>query len=242
MSGFAIIRSMDRASSTLWSLAWTFAIGGIDIARIATTHQIDVPAIGAMIIAMAPAIRHFARSAEFDLLKGKMKIEAVDVRQAVHDLAAAPVPKVLPKPDVIDANFRALPPDTMGLVTTARGVPQPTNYYEIDPNIGLVNLRIEIEKRLAQVAELYDVRYPAPLGRIVDELARRQVFSPAYADSLKRLISFGNAAAHGAEVAPEAARIAEDAEPDTLRSLDELIDRILRQFKTHDEDDETRGD
>jgi len=96
---------------------------------------------------------------------------------------------------------------------------------DTDPNLALVGLRIEIEKRLRALAELHEIDSRAPLSRLFDQLRRQEVLVDPALSGFQELVAFGNQAAHGAQVDPEGARWAMTQGPKVLAVLDEAIAR-----------------
>jgi len=107
---------------------------------------------------------------------------------------------------------------------TATSVAPPTPSYVVisdrDPNLAVVGLRIEIEKRLNALAERVEVDRKYNLRRMSDELLKRGILDAQEMRGLSELIEAGNAAAHGALVSPQAARWAIERGPDVLAILD----------------------
>jgi hypothetical protein len=162
-----------------------------------------------------------------------MKIEASEVERTAQPMIQNSMPAVPPPPPhrAIDATFRqVLPSDTKGganlaLIADPAGLApkKQIDYYKVDPNLALVNMRIEIERRLARLAQIYDVRYPAPLSRVVRDLAQRDVLDLRFTEPLMQMIRYGNEAAHGADVELDVANVANKIEPIILAELDFLV-------------------
>lgn len=89
-----------------------------------------------------------------------------------------------------------------------------------DPNLALVGLRIEIEKRLRALASKYDVKPDQSIGLLLNLLHDRAVLDSKSAAGLEELIKAGNRAAHGATVESEVASWAFETGPQILRLLD----------------------
>ncbi len=105
--------------------------------------------------------------------------------------------------------------------------PAPT-YIQIrttDPNLALVGLRIEIESRLNQLAQLADVHFnrTSALSHLIRALEQRGILSDTQATGLRQLVTAGNAAAHGAVVDENVAAWAFQSGPDILAALDSLL-------------------
>jgi hypothetical protein len=98
------------------------------------------------------------------------------------------------------------------------------NVASNDPNLALVGFRIEIEKRLLELAQKYGIEFrKRPLGQTVRRLQEKEVLSSSVASGLSDLIALGNQAAHGARVAPEGVDWLMDQGRAVLIDLDDLI-------------------
>lgn len=96
---------------------------------------------------------------------------------------------------------------------------------ELDPNLALAYLRIEIEKRLRELAVEAGIdAQRMPLTRIMNELSSAGLLPPSARSGLDKLIYAGNHAAHGVEVEPSVAQWAMREGPEILRSLDSHIE------------------
>lgn len=93
-----------------------------------------------------------------------------------------------------------------------------------DPNLALVALRIDIERRIRQMAEILDIPSANhPLAQLVRDIERREVLPSHFADGLLRLVDYGNRAAHGAKVAPQVVDDVANEGADVVRTLDRMI-------------------
>ena len=90
----------------------------------------------------------------------------------------------------------------------------------LDPNLALVGLRIEIEKRLRALAVKHNLRSALSMTRVLKELRTQGILPETTATSLGYIIGAGNQAAHGARVEPEVSRWAIDTGPSILDALD----------------------
>lgn len=95
---------------------------------------------------------------------------------------------------------------------------------EEDPKLALAGLRIEIEKRLKNIAEIKKIstynKGISPLFRILSE---QQVLSNEERSVLADLVGLLNNAVHGAEVDHRAAQWAIEIGPRILKGLDERL-------------------
>ena len=95
-----------------------------------------------------------------------------------------------------------------------------------DPNLALAGLRIEIEKRLLQIAKLNHLDATrASVGQLLRLLNQRQILTPQESSALSDMSGLLNAAVHGAEVDKRAADWAVEVGPKLLQGLDEKIEK-----------------
>jgi hypothetical protein len=100
-----------------------------------------------------------------------------------------------------------------------------TEVVELDSNLALAYLRIEIEKRLRELANEAGIDpQRMPLTRLMNELSSAGLLPQSARSGLDRLIYAGNHAAHGVEVEPGVAQWAMREGPEILRSLDSHIE------------------
>jgi hypothetical protein len=94
--------------------------------------------------------------------------------------------------------------------------------------LALVGLRIEIETRLRELAETYDISGNMPLSRMLRELRPHNAMIQEIEKGLSQLIQAGNRAAHGARVDRDASAWAIDSGPEILA----VLDRIIEEHRT----------
>lgn len=93
-----------------------------------------------------------------------------------------------------------------------------------DPNLALAGLRIEIEKRLKQIAESNDIHVKKEsIGLLLRQLSLQEVLTGQESVVLQDLIGLLNSAVHGAKVDRHALEWAIDVGPRLLKSLDEKV-------------------
>ena len=159
--------------------------------------KIDAITLGLLIVAVLPWLTSLLESAKFP---GGWEVKFRDVQTAGDKIT---------KQELVDG---------------ADVVPSPPSFLEIaerDPNLALVGLRIEIEKRLRALAAkegLDDQR--RTLGILSRELINKGVLDGPSASGLQELIRAGNNAAHGARVEDRVAQWAIDTGALVLASLD----------------------
>jgi hypothetical protein len=95
---------------------------------------------------------------------------------------------------------------------------------EQDPNLALAGLRIEIERRLREIARKKGLQAERlGIGQLLQLLRRSNAISGQEDSVLSDLIGLLNKAVHGAEVDYRAAQWAIDIGPRLLSALDERI-------------------
>lgn len=195
------------------------SIGGLLIlsARLLwPTLKIDVISLGLIIVAILPWLSSLLESAEFP---GGWKIKFRDIQQAGakitggSDVTTLPnaknssQTKILPHPDVLKMSFSYV--------------------LDQDPNLALVGIRIEIEKRMRQLAEIVSINEKQPLSKLLKELKDQDVLSGSVYNGLRDIVTAGNQAAHGARVEPSVMDWAFSTGPAILIA----IDRKIEEFK-----------
>ena len=96
---------------------------------------------------------------------------------------------------------------------------------EEDPNLALAGLRIEIEKRLRQLAKLSQIPIDrrSSITRLLSQLSEKSILSNEERSVLADLSGLLNSAVHGAEVDARAAQWAVEVGPRLLRGLEKKI-------------------
>jgi hypothetical protein len=163
--------------------------------------KVDTLIVAMLLVAVLPWLAGVIKSAE---LPGGWKIEFQDIKAAGEKVT--------------------------GIATTAIATPTAEMSGDAvlestDPNLALVGLRIEIEKRLRALAELRGISPSgrSSLHRLIEQLRFSGALHSSEASGLNDLVSAGNQAAHGANVAPGIAMWAGRYGPDILRILDSKL-------------------
>lgn len=94
-----------------------------------------------------------------------------------------------------------------------------------DPRLALAGIRIEIEKRLNELAAAYDLEPRGGILHILRTLRQHEALEWQEAEVLGHVNRVLNMAVHGAELSPDAARLALDLGPRLLRVLDDRIEQ-----------------
>jgi hypothetical protein len=166
-----------------------------------------------LVVATLPWILKYLRGFE---IPGIVKIDLADTKAATDKVTRA-------EPPSGQINFEGHPPR----VSIEVGAGQFSNLrtiYDTDPNLALVGFRIEVEKRLRDLAAARQISIDKmPLQRLLHELIDRRLIPSEIASGLMELIALGNRAAHGVTVSPDAAAWLLDVGPDVLLRLDSLL-------------------
>ena len=162
--------------------------------------KIDSITIGLLILACLPWLASFIASLK---LPGGWEITFRDVQAASAKLEQLPI-------DSLHASADAEQPTaSLSLQTT-------------DPNLALVGLRIDIERRLNAVAVANDIPPQGSARSLLEALTRAGLIHPDTADGLRQIIRYGDEAAHGAKVDPAVADWARDWGPEIVRDLSRM--------------------
>lgn len=168
--------------------------------------KVDMITLILILVAILPWLAAVIRSVE---LPGGFKIELQDVKAATE--------KIISKKQRKDAIQL---PSTKHMIN----LEILSDIAQTNPNLALVGLRIEIEKRLSQIANnlgLSTVHRSA--NALLHDLIAHDSIDREIASGLSDLIALGNQAAHGAEVSSGAANWAIEAGPLVLGVLDNMV-------------------
>jgi hypothetical protein len=163
---------------------------------------IDAVTLTLIIVAILPWLAPLFKSVE---LPGVVKVEFQDLQQAREKADRA---GLLSAP----ADAASLPRYSFQLVA------------DEDPNLALAGLRIEVERRLVQIAESHGqptVRQSA--GALLRRLAELQLITGQEQSVLADMLGLLNSAVHGAAVDGRAAEWAMEVGPRLLRSLEDKV-------------------
>jgi len=188
------------------SIGWLKAI--ISIAAIAVIVirivypevKIDAITFGLIVVAVLPWLSELIDTAKFP---GGWEVKFRDLREAGAKVTSGVTPK----------GEKSTLADKQSFAVVA----------EHDPNLALVGLRIEIEKRLREYARQHELDARRPLSALLGELSRREILPADTVGGLKELIYAGNSAAHGAKVQDGVSDWALDVGPQILAALDEHL-------------------
>jgi len=176
--------------------------------------KVDLATLVLLVAAILPWLAAVIRSVE---LPGVFKIELQDVKAATEKVTGSVAVSAAQPAKVLGG----------GNVEFLRKV------AGTNPNLALVGLRIEIERRLSQLAELAQIPSDRrSAGAILRDLMAREKIDRQTAAGLGELIALGNQAAHGVAVSPDAAAWALDTSPLILELLDSLIERKSNDRET----------
>lgn len=177
---------------------------------------IDAITVALLVFGALPWLLPFLKSVE---LPGGLKIELRDAKAATEKIMSQPIVGIMvAKEDGADtANI-------MGGVVPLDAIAILQHIAIRDPNLAMVGFRIEIEKRLRQVADNKNIDTSRmPLSRLIKELQVGNILPQQVADGLIELVALGNRAAHGVEVSSDAASWVLDVGPSILNKLEAFV-------------------
>jgi hypothetical protein len=166
--------------------------------------RVDAITLGLVIVAVLPWLSKLIESAKFP---GGWEIKFRDVQSAVQ--------KVMSDAPVV-ARTSAAAPKTMTFVQVA----------DTDPNLALVGLRIEIEKRIRAIGQKIGITNERSMIRILTRLRENGILRDTSLSGIQELVMAGNQAAHGARVDPSAAAWALEYGPQVLAVLDNKLSEL----------------
>jgi len=183
------------------------AIAGLIIAihLIWPSLAIDAITLTLIIVAAIPWLAPLFKSLEFP---GGWKVEFKDLAKAKEKA------------------------DEAGLLAPSADVNASLEYpfqivAEDDANLALAGLRIEVERRLRELAQSAGISIQrAGVGRLMRLLFEKEILTKQEYSVLSDMIGLLNAAVHGAEVDSKAADWAMEVGPRLLKALDERISAI----------------
>jgi len=186
--------------------------------------KLDGITLALLLFSALPWLAPLIRSVE---LPGGLKIELQEVKAATD--------KVVETPEVVESSLFAAGDLSLGELDLDGGAERRQAIERLsavaasDPNLALIGVGIEVEKRLRDLAEKAGIgpttRSPSYL---VAELQTANVLPLSVASGLRDLIALRNRAAHGTTVDEGAARWALDELPTLLSVLDHL-DRVSKR-------------
>lgn len=171
--------------------------------------KVDSVTLGLLVVGVLPWLSNLIESAKFP---GGWEVKFRDLEVAGREIT------------------KTVSTATLAPTTAPPDEPSPS-YLKIasdDPNLALVGLRIEIETRLRELAEINGISGNLPLSRMLRELRPHNVIIQEIEKALYQLIQAGNRAAHGARVDRDASSWAIDSGPEILA----VLDRIVEEHRT----------
>ncbi len=170
---------------------------------------IDGITVFLLVIALLPWLIPLVRSLEFP---GGWKVEFQELEKAKNKAEKA------------------------GLLSGKKKTTKPSYSFESilekDPNLALAGLRIELEKRLVQIAKLNNLNVSrASIVQLLRLLDQEKILTSEESSALADMSGLLNAAVHGADVDKRATDWAMEVGPKILHSLDEKIDKYNQPLK-----------
>jgi len=178
------------------------------------TIKIDTISLGLIIVAILPWLSSLIESAEFP---GGWKIKFRDIQQAGAKITGG---EDTSSTTTTATTTTTLPPEAIEEKRKSSFL----YVMDHDPNLAIVGIRIEIEKRIRELAEIEGLRLNQPLSRLLRELQFRGVLNQTVFTGLQEIVMAGNQAAHGARVEPSISDWAFTYGPEILLTLDRIIE------------------
>lgn len=160
--------------------------------------QFDISIITLIILMFLPWFSTIIDTAE---LPGGIKVKFKDIEMAGEQIIVR---------DEVHKNENEISKPTYSFLLLAN----------TDPNLAIVGLRIEIEKRLRLLALKHGVNGSLPLSEIIKNLTSSHVLDIKMSKGLTTLVNAGNQAAHGAKVENKVYQWAFENSPKILAKLD----------------------
>lgn len=193
------------------------------------SFTIDFITLVLLLVAVLPWTAPLVKSVE---LPGGFKIQLQDVKEAAQELFRVDTViqpgtgELRTEGSAPELTLNAIPgikfeADVISRAETA--VASLKSVAGTDSSLALVGFRIEIERRLRELAEIKGLDTSLTLSAILRELRHLDLLPSRIGSALGDLISLGNQAAHGRSVAPEAADWVFEEGPTVLATLDQML-------------------
>jgi membrane protein implicated in regulation of membrane protease activity len=191
--------------------------------------RIDFVTVVLLVVAVLPWVAPIVKSVE---LPGGFKIQLQDVKEAAKELLRVDTVIQPPTGEIrMEGHAPEVVPDAKArikfeaevVIKAEAAVTSLKNVAGTDPNLALVGFRIEIEKRLRELARNKALDPSLPLSAILRELRRRELLPSRVSSALSDLIALGNQAAHGVAVDPRTAEWVFEEGADILVALDRML-------------------
>lgn len=185
--------------------------------------KIDAIFITLIVVAIIPWLEPLLKSVE---LPGGLKVEFQDLKKIEDDAKKAGLIKPENEGGVkeISANTNS---ETYSFIEIA----------EKNQELALVAFRIEVEKRLRNLADKYSLESNKfSISRLIDELNSKKIITNAETKSLKDIIHTLNYAAHGMDYDIRNANWVIENGPKILESLDEKLESRGGRFSVGSSD------
>jgi hypothetical protein len=206
-----LIRAVVSTGAVALLLAHLFLPGRV---------RVDAVAIALLAVAIVPWLGDVFESIDFP---GGGGVKFRETVKAAGEVVAASAPSAEARPPAAAAPGQKAPGAPRHEPPRARDAWRTALPSSADPNLQLVALRIEIERRLAALVE----RSGAKARSLNDMLLAAEELSlvePRVIDALRTLIRAGNMAAHGRTIDRELGEWVRETGPDILRALDLRLD------------------
>lgn len=177
---------------------------------VSPNYNMDAIGLALLAIAITPWVTPFIKSFE---LPGVFKIESKDLEQATQKVETAGLLANDEEIEDLDYSFQYI--------------------INQDPNLALAGLRIELEKKLNELAIFYNINPQyKDAGRLLRLFTKKGFVSLNEQGALKELFFLLSEAVHGAKVDESATNWAMEIGPRILKNLDNRINYIKERGKS----------
>lgn len=179
--------------------------------------KFDTIALALVLIAALPFLLPHLKNLK---LPGGIEIELKEIKQATERAA-----QIVKRKAVLEASGHvATEEEARAQAETLATIANLREVTDSQPGLAVAGFRIELEKRLRELAERHQVESKRrPLFVIARKLTSTGLLPKASLEGLEELVSLGNRAAHGAPVDRESAYWILDAGLPILNALDSAI-------------------
>jgi len=212
--------------SSVWAAA-CWILGGTHWAK----HGVDLMTILLVLGGATPVWTFIAKKVDAKLFGQHVVIDSTDWNSAFRTTSKE-APKAVAQAKVLADSLRltgrlsaTLQPGTLKAIDTIGPHPPVVQDWQADPNLVLVSVRIGIERRVRIIAELLSLYERKPLSLLIRSITEREVFPEAFSEGLRRLVEYGNRAAHGYDVTVDPQTAVKDADA-LYKTLDDIIERL----------------
>jgi len=209
---------LKRTVKLIHKISITLAAITLGIIHLVFPHiNIDAVFLALILVGLLPWIAPIIKALE---IPGLVKITFQEAKAATDKLSG----NVIINVPTGEMTLTGQPPSLEIRPTEEDSSQYLRRIIETDPNLGLVAIRIEIEKRVRRIADFMgESSRKENLQKLVNILGDQNILNTDATQGIIELIILGNRAAHGASVEPGAAALILDTGLSLLRQLDQAM-------------------